>query len=254
MAVLLLCALHVTATASPTPFIEQRFNEDKGELLLFAGAEIGGPGSGVSGQPEDLAYSATADATETDIPGPAALVLGGEQEIQSDQATLTFWYRPGGAQSIVSSPLALAGFYIIFSKPGRFIVRLTTHAEEPMISWFAAPANPPVLPWTFEGDWIFVAFTWEGTENKATLYQGSPTIPVTIAEDYLPRSSGGPLRMRMPSGSAHVIGNNQATLKGETGTRPFNGRIDNVRVFTEALSEVQLEAIRQADAENRPLN
>ena len=94
-----------------------------------------------------------------------------------------------------------------------------------------------VLPNT-GSDWVFVSFTWDSTltsgQNIST-YLGNTTTSVAQAG-----SAFGAYTTSMASVSALSIGNR------DTGSpsRSFDGVIDDIRIFSGALSQAQLETVR----------
>ena len=100
------------------------------------------------------------------------------------------------------------------------------------------------------GEWVFFAVTYDGTAstNNALFYKGSRTSPVALAQK-LTINQGRALANSNPV----VIGN--ASADG-TLSRPFDGWLDNFRVFgsktdsSGVLSLQQLESWRNKDVQN----
>lgn len=101
------------------------------------------------------------------------------------------------------------------------------------------------------GKWIFVAVTYDGSVNGKgvfSLYAGSETEPVTLVETF--ESTAMPEQTRM----------RDIAFGGTTsGSRSFQGRLDDIRVTTAyerspqgALPPEQIEEIRQQGARQLP--
>jgi hypothetical protein len=239
--------------AVDTPIIEQRFN-DHGNMELVNGAQLGKPGSGVSGQQDDRAYAATGfdlgDALQ-----PAAVLEDMTPSDDLEEITVTVWYKIGAPPVNATSLVNLRGVYLLWQgeATGGWTMRLDMSDKEDMRSWFNPNKPASILAWNAEDQWIFYAFTWDRSAGEATVYQGTPQDAVVeqrrwaTSEVFSP--SNNTLYLRAPV----AIGNNVNRRSKKPGMRAFDGHIDNVRVFGRALSVEDLEQVRAADATNRPL-
>lgn len=236
-------------TASPTAAIapsvgglvsELRFNDATG-LVLRGGAVIGPAGSGVSGQPDDKAYSAdtaTSPAAMA-IPGGAA-PLSGIEEI-----AVTAWYKPRTADLTDAQNLfnAFGSTLLWDGKIHQWMWRVNSHvtSNPKSATWYASGTTPQLIT---VGEWTFIALTWKRVENHADFYMGSKTATAGFARKV---ERNDPIDSAT-EGLKRAIGNDP-----KSGERAFNGDIDNVRFFTKALDAQSIESIRAADLKNEPV-
>ena len=222
---------------------EQRFNEAV-DIEFKGGGDLGPNGSGVSGKPEDKAYSADAASS----PNAMAVVSSASTEDDLNELTITAWYRP---------QVELPGATTLFNAFGTLLNWDDTKKEwvwrvgaKPVDAktssyWFFS-GRGKLGAWTNPGDWAFIALVWQREGSRATFYQGGNTSDTVLAREMTRKEEVEPLSFGSPT--RYTIGNDATKTD-----RMFNGEIDNVRVFRKALDLEAVEKIRQADANNAPV-
>lgn len=220
------------------PVFQERFNEVPSAIEFLNGAVQGEAGSGVSGKPEDRAYVAASEPGVENPPPPAG-VIHDAPGTELENYTVTVWYKADRELRDPDTLFHFGGLYLLWDKRMGFTMRLQ--------KWVGTGFNGPLLKWDTPNEWIFYAFTWNAESQIATIYQGTSTEPIGLpSERSVPEVTG-----KNGIGGNCIIGND---WKGKgPHTRPFNGTIDNMRVFNTALSEESIEAVRAADVENKPV-
>lgn len=212
----------------------------------FYTAEAGG----VSGLTGDWAYqNDTADSDMGGIDGvatdnqAAAIAETVDPKLAGlDQLTITGWYYIRGDEPLRSYARLLSnlgddgGFELrnLADIPGRLELRLNGGAV-------VAPQDR----FTEVEKWIFFAVTYDslagGKEVQFFIGDRANDVEAIGGPLALPQGPVGP-------GKRFTIGNS-----AETGTRSFSGNFDNIRVYGEALTLAELQAVRSGDLE-APVN
>lgn len=230
------------------PLFEETFNESRSGLRLANGASLGGPGTGVSGKLADRAYISTPRSTEQEPGGPAALAVEPVAPRSMSAFTCVFWYFLEENTPDLQVIADTAGVSILMHRKG-FEVRVASSQEGVRQHQFLPGVRGPLLDWTTPGRWIFAAFTWEQAENALTIQQGTPARPAVFMRKMtrpVPTTPTWPRDNldRLPE----TLGNTYTKQD-----RPLAGRLDNFRFFDRVINQAELEQIRQADLENKPL-
>ncbi len=243
--VLLPAFLASRVDASAVPVFEDTFNAPGERLRFVNGAGLGTPGTGVSGKVQDLAYVSLPATTEQDPRSPAAQALTPLAPMPMEAFTVTFWYFLEENAPDLQVPLSFSSGVILLHRNG-FEVRVVQPTKDLQ---FTPGVKGPLLDWTTPGRWIFAGFIWERSSNTMTFHQGTPESVVTFMRSLVRAGSAEPAVPRANLDRfPDVIGN----MHGR-GDRPLAGRLDNIRIFNQALNQDELEQIRRADLENRPV-
>lgn len=221
--------------------------------------KAGEPGSGVSGQPADRAWDASAATvqaldTESKAVNRNALAHDKDENAIDDlkAMTLVFWFHAdqplsSAANRFVfnasSATKATHGYYVRAVSRGNgprrtqaleFFPCLNGAESKPVISqYFSAGSGYAKV-----GEWVFVAITWNG--GRIDFYVGDRHSPAK------PAGSGVFAGQLGDEKQALVLGNTGA------GNRGFDGKLDNFRLYDGALSPVAIEALRTADVAGQP--
>lgn len=218
-----------------------------------AKADVRGPaGSGVSGKTGDRAYDGTTadDMGSLATFGPSAVTNTPIQELSSLASyTIQGWFKTEG-----TLPHSVARL-VVCSSPDKKHPTLDLMATiTPGDLLFAtyspkfdeAPANVRLTWRSFahENEWTFFAVVYNG--EMLTFFSGTPASPVT-EKGKLNYNAGA-----TDSPDAKIaIGNHT------NGKRPFDGWLDNIRIFgstkdvTGALTVQELEALRLQDVKGQ---
>ncbi|HVM61329.1 MAG TPA: LamG-like jellyroll fold domain-containing protein [Verrucomicrobiae bacterium] len=226
----------------------ERFNESADQVLLRDGAKYGPDGSGVSGQPADRCYVGEVPNFVDPASGPVALVNVLLPVRGLEEMTITCWYKPGERQALDASLFDLASMYLIAKTNGTWVLRVAaTDIPKGTLYWFESGDDGPYAGWLQPNDWVFLAVVWKKSASEVCFYQGGKSGRVQKALCKTRNVSVGALGERGDrSQRPDVIGNTMQTKYH----RPFNGSIDDLRVYAKALNETALEQIRQADVNN----
>ena len=245
------------ATAAPAPapvaaapaglFYENRLNDATG-IELKNGATIGADASGVSGLPGDKAYVADASAIAAGQPGPLAVITNGPTaRLAGDEVTLTLWYKP--KTELKDIPTLMQGFpgYLLWdAKQGKWVMRLSAPVSDPnakFASWLYSGKEDALKT---PGQWVFLALTWKASDHSFAYYTGTPATAATVTAQGKRDLLGAVAEGANP----RVLGNSDL----KKSDRPFDGSIDDVRVFSKALDAAAIEKIRAADLKNEPVS
>ncbi len=245
--------------ASATLLLDYNFNPDSstqtssGSLsdpITYQGAgAVGADGSGVSGLAGDRAFDNSAadgmggNATTgyTGVAGNATTSIGSLSSL-----TLTGWFKAdevigNGAYILNTEEFKLRAYDVAFPS--------TTGVLQLTIGGVASPRSTTVnSDYTNVGSWVFFAVVWDGanisfydgtTANEVaqlgTTQAYAPTMG-TVEDDYL------------------YVGNitDAASITNPGFARVFDGQLDNIRVYDEALNLSSLQTIRANDMANVP--
>lgn len=239
--------------AADVPLFEQRFN-DQGNVEFVNGSALGAAGSGVSGKPDDLAYTAPAAKADDEMQ-PAGLVSGQQLPGELEQVTVTSWYKISNPPVDATSLVNIGGLYLLWQQEGLgcWNMRLEMPIEKKMRAWFNPNKAGSLLGWNTEGQWIFYAFTWNRSSGEAVVYQGTPQDTATEQRRWQGSEAVQAINNTLYYGVPAVIGNSFDTKTKRQGKRAFAGDIDNVRIFGSALSAEEIDRVRAADAANTSL-
>lgn len=248
MSLVALLSVIVTADALEAPLVEFTFNSPdlqqtssgrtaaQGKAGLPA--RIGLPGSGVSGKPEDLAFDNTAAngmggrATE-DAGGVFSVPeVAGAQGLQT--MTVALWFKTAVGERLGSGArLAMLGnaWSVLSGAPGRCELSISGTPS----------AKSAIDDYAEEGEWIFLAITFDSGSQTVGFFKGTshdPVKEVGAVNDYSVRMNSLPGSM--------MIGNTPSL------NRPFNGYLDNFRLWSSVVDISDLEALRQSDLGHAP--
>lgn len=251
---MLVLAAPLQAQTPPRPLQQVDFSGFKSEGRFATNLELGATnegtipltpsGGGVTGRPGDYAFdnrSATAMGSE----GTGAVVNTAEppSPFPTDMMSMTWsgWFRAvgqplGNSARLIQRIGGTQGFMLFGGKPGRLAIQLNGHSSG---------TNTTVVSgdhYTRVDEWVFFAVTYDGSllTDNVRFYVGSQTTPVRLVDTRT--LALGPVRTN--TGPTY-FGNS------ESGSRPFKGLLDDVRIFgsehtsAAALPPVQLEALRQ---------
>lgn len=246
---MLLAATHA-AVAREAPVFEQRFNGPS-DVELVNGAALGGPGSGVSGQPDDLAYQAPVASAE-DVQQPAGIVPMGAIPDALEEVTVTVWYRLDARPTDATTLLNVGGVYLLWqgADQGAWNMRLQIDLANHLRAWFNPNKPASILPWNAEAEWIFYALTWKQSSGEVVVYQGTAQEPAAEQRRWATSEATLPLNNALYQGAPGILGNSLDTRTKRPGQRAFAGRLDNVRIFARALAADEIDKLRTADAVN----
>jgi hypothetical protein len=247
-ALALLAVTSVAKAEVPAPLFSESFNETRSGIELKNGAKLGDPGSGVSGQDTDKAYTAEVTQFEGTSAGPVALLRNPIAVQGLDEVTVTLWYKPGERQVGDVTLLDAASLVFIGDKPEQWTLRVGAKVEQGKLYWAYSGKDAPHGGWLRPNEWTFIAATWKRTANEAVFYQGTKALGVKAGRRHaFGMTPEAGLQERANRDKRPETIGNTANTKYD---RAFNGSIDNVRVYSTALSEAELEKIRQADLKN----
>lgn len=263
---LIFTALLLTAFSAHTQIaiIEYKFNDsgtttvstgsDTTALRLFASNGTtatdyhGAAGTGVSGAAGDLALNFTsATGMGNAGTGPVANQAADNNNIDALRSlTLSGWFKTESTTAIGNSARLFQnassgnGFSLLASTSGNLQVSLGNGSS----TNFVTTTNS----YSATQSWVFFAVTYDGmvAANNVKFYVGSASSGVSLAQTF--SYAGG------------LLGNDSLPLSvgnesvGGTNNRPFDGFLDNLRIFgatggssAGALSLSQLEAFRLGD-------
>jgi hypothetical protein len=221
----------------------EAFNESSGAVELKNGAKLGAESSGVSGLPADNCYEAETTSTND---GPVALVRQPYTIKGLEAITLCLWYKPSQQQVPGASLFELASIYLISQKSSSWVARVgAANVPKDQHYWFSPGMQETYRGWQQPGEWIFLALAWRKSANEVCFFQGTKSDAVKQVSRAVLNLPVGGLVQRTDK-RPDVIGN----TADPTHSRPFNGSLDNVRIYSRALDAVALEQIRQADQKN----
>lgn len=247
----LTCVLILTGSVSPVlaaptlPLFEADFNTEVPGIILKNGAELGPKGSGVSGIEEDRAYHGQVADAANPLGGPAAALKTVLPTPGLEQLTFTGWYKSAGPQPNAVTLISSTGITIIGGETGQWTARIGAAVPPEKMYWFVSGRDVPG-GWVPEGEWRFIAFTWTKDGDVGTFYAGTPQSPAReVRRHVLGVSASGPIQSR---NNAEVLGN---TFQSKY-DRPFNGWLDNIRIYDRALPPEAIEKVRSGDARNSP--
>ena len=206
----------------------------------------GGPGSGVSGLPGDRAFDNTASngifgashgqhsADFNPIDGLSTFTLAG-------------WFMlPSSATESIGRQDALIenGTISVLEDPAGFRLRGGARADSGTLELrvnrdFSIESS---AAYTEIGEYVNFAVTYDGTSssNNVQFYKGTTSEPLMLV-DTLTLDAGvvNPESIPLSIGVTQTSG---LTLN------PFNGLLDNIRIWDFALSQSSLESLRRSDA------
>jgi hypothetical protein len=248
----LLAAIHSTASAAGAPLLpilNAEFNDEASEITLKNGAELAGPGSGVSGIAEDRAYLGKVTDAQNPAGGPVAVLKSGLATPGLEEYTITGWYKPVGPQPTAVTLISATGITIIGGETGQWTARVGAATAPNKMYWFNSGKDLPG-GWVTEGQWRFFAFTWTKAGDLGTFYAGTVDSPAQFVRQHkLGVTAEGPIQGRNNIAQfPEALGNTSQTKYD----RPFNGYLDNIRIYDRALTPELIEKIRSGDARNSP--
>ena len=197
-------------------------DETGGTLALDSGdtsdgTYVGAPTLGQPGATAALGTSVDFDGVDDRVAVPAL-------NLDSDTVTFTAWIRRDGPQT------PWAG--LIFSRAGNTTAGLNFgEADELRYHW-----NGGQWPWNSglivpDAQWVFVALVVEPSRGTLYLHDGVGWQSAVNVAAHTPEEFDGATQLGWDQGF---------------GSRRFDGRLDDVRIFRSALSASELEALRQA--------
>jgi len=262
LSLVMLSLFGISAQSLPEPLVEYSFNGTGSEVVSTGKYEFplklvtakgdtdlhSRAGMGVSGQPNDRAF----DNTKASRMGQRGTGYGRavSQEKWLDvigfQQSLTIqgWFKaenPFDAGAVLSVV------------PGVFDLRHTSNVQGVLrfMTYHKTLVNatsPPV--YNRVGEWVFYAITWDGSKTKDNVkfYMGSTREAVRLIS-----TASLDVPMEYDNNSHFFIGDTNVGDPNTNFTRPFDGYIDNVRVYGSEydgagiLTLEQLEEIRTGD-------
>ncbi|RRJ96101.1 PEP-CTERM sorting domain-containing protein [Opitutaceae bacterium TAV4] len=218
-------------------------------------------GLGVSGKLGDYTFNNTGSSqmgggsTTPGYGGVATLSNGAASLNGLSSFTISGWYNTASATKAGNSARLVAagtGFEILFqvavtgANPTPAALRVTHGSSKGAM---AMGASDTIFYQT--NTWIFFAYTFDGGTGVGTIYGGDKTTgAVSALATGSVASTGG-----VVTASGNLFIGNQAGAN----QRPFDGLMDNVRVWGEssgaggALSLAELQAVMTADLANTPI-
>jgi hypothetical protein len=219
----------------------------------YASANLHGTaGSGLTGLAGDIAFDNTASAGM----GTASGASGGGSGVIGDidtGSTGSDWLTSFTVQGWYYSSVQIGGAARIFDKTSgsssSFMVRGATTAGQMNLTVDNLSLDS-ATGYTATGTWVFFAVTYDGslTSNNVTFYVGDTATSVSVVSTGTVNSgpvSNNPLSL--------VLGNTTGNPSPAANNRPFDGLLDNIRLYgsasdsTGVLSLATLEAIRTSD-------
>jgi hypothetical protein len=204
-----------------------------------------GPGSGVSGAPQDLAFDNT---TSNGIVNASH----GQHVVDFDPIdslsafTLAGWFKlPSTATESIGRQDALIenGTISVLDAPGGFRLRGGAVADSGRLELrvnrdFMVESS---RVYTEIGEYVNFAVTYDGTKstNNVQFFKGTTTSPLTLV-DTLTLNAG----VVAPEAIPLSIG---VTRTSGLTINPFNGLLDNIRIWDTVVPLAGLEGVRQAD-------
>jgi hypothetical protein len=172
-----------------------------------------------------LEFKRPSDRVRIDVPGSYASL------------TLCAWVRPDGLDNPFNSLLLSDGW----TRPGAVHWQVTRRAEVELSVWRSANTNPNTGKFQlFDaydlGRWVHLAVVYDGQARRVTHYRNGEPIGTSRLEGAVPLSIG-------PA----EIGNwNTLTFPDGAPIRNFNGRIDELAIFSTALDAAELRRAAQS--------
>jgi hypothetical protein len=210
----------------------------------------GAAGSGVSGQSWDLAFNNTA-STGMGSAGTGGGVSVGDLDAVDGLSSFTL-------QGWFNSSTAIGGVARLFEKnagagTSGFVLRADTTAGQ-LVLQVDNIAVTSSAAFGATNEWTFFAVSYDGTltTNNVNFYLGDTTDAVSLVGTYTLNSGV------VNANSVPIVLGNNTSLTGFTNIRPYDGYLDNMRVYGETtgaggvLTLSQLEAVRAADLVPEP--
>lgn len=247
-------ALSVTTqAASPTPILEYTFNDTSSTTVISSGSNTatgiltGTYGTGVSGSAGDYSFNNSAATGMGNSGTGGGVVLNTGSGLGGlESFTLVGWYN---------SSLALANNARLFDSAtaGALTLYGSTAGALTLTVNNATATSAVSSNYTATNQWVFFAVTYISNgvagNNNTNFYVGDTSGMSLVSTATL-------FTNNLPSTGNIEIGNsNNASFAN---ARPYDGLMDNIRIFgstsdiTGALSLAQLDAIRAADAVPEP--
>lgn len=217
----------------------------------------GAPGSGVSGQVGDIAFDnsgstrmgGSGNINESGAGyGGMALVTNGADLLNGARSfTVQGWYNGASTPTNYARLIEIGSFGIWFQGTGSgTVLQASSRLDATGTTAQLLTSNDASM--LQANTWTFFAFTYDGVTGVASLYGGNSENSVSLlASTTFAASTLNTVTSATSQGLA--IGNGL----GNASQRPFDGLLDNFRVWGEAsgaggaLTKAQLEAVRLAD-------
>lgn len=231
---------------TPTPVAEERFN-DENTLRLENGSHLGEPASGVSGLPGDRCYEAEcADYTPIDkVIGPSAVFRSKAELSDASEITVCLWYKWQPAEERRQVVFSASGLQLFFEKE-RATVAVAARCDPPIPFYKQGyTTDEESSSWNRTDEWVFLAFVWSRDRQQLTLILGDKDQRAEILGTLLNAEAHFVGGLSRGAGAQCGVGNN-----GSDKFSPFNGSIDNLRIYSGALDLKAVEKVRLADLEN----
>lgn len=241
----------VASTANFTNYVEV------GGTARVAANLYGANQTGVSGLAGDYAFdntgstrmggSGAVNGPNAGYGGVARVTNGGNLVNGSTSFTVQGWYNASVAPANFARLIQIGTFGVWFQTDGgNTTLRVSARINDPTSTAQLVESDAAFMR---QADtWTFFAFTYDGATGAANLYGGTDSTSVSL------------LVSTTISAGFLATNNNQAISIGNSTDndtqRPFDGYLDNFRVWGEssgsagALSLAQLEAVRLADTTN----
>jgi len=255
----LLASLSVSAQ---TPVLHYGLNEASGNYastgsasvdLLLSGAnqQHGAPGSGVSGLLHDRAWDASANTAQGATPSAtnnSRLIHGADFDGIDGLAafTFTFWYKldqhlDSGTRFLSNADTnATQGFLLrSVTNTSGTLLELRLGNGDPTTSVINSNRFATDTGYRRINTWVFVGITWDGSTVRFFVADKETAVADAGSQTY----NVGPLA----NDTQPLIFGNRASSNG------VDGFLDNLRIYTTALTDVQLEQIRNEDLTPAPI-
>lgn len=249
---------NTTSASSAPPASSANFTNfvTEGDIARQAANLYGPNQSGASGLVGDYAFdnsastrmggSGAVNGANTGYGGMAQVTNGSNALNGATSFTVQGWYNGATAPGNYARLIEIGTFGIWFQGDALQVsARINESSGTAQILSSADATMRQANVWTF------FAFTYDGVTGTASLYGGSTTGSVSLL------ATGTFLTGTLATNTnqALTIGNSS----GNNNQRPFDGLLDNFRVWGEtegsdgALSLADLEAVRLADVSNSPI-
>lgn len=211
---------------------------DSGTGTAAPGTLIGAGSSFVTNTPSGTGYAFSTNGSNSYVTtGTSALPDTGTVPTKLNSLTtftITTWVNfaalPATNDRLVSNWLSPAGFDFRIGSVGTSDFQLYLTADD--------QNSVSTINFSTLNSWVFLAVTYDGTTttNNVRFYTGSTGAAASQFGSTLSNTAG----TLGASGSDTQVGGSPAT----TGDRSPNARFDDVRIYDQALSQSELEAIR----------
>jgi hypothetical protein len=154
--------------------------------------------------------------------------------------TVTLWYKLAAplpaARGSFTTLLRSASLDLLFSADTLCALTRATEKADGASDRLYAPRDPAFAR---ENEWMFVALAWDGADGATTLSGGSESARAAVLKTARLAARG----KTIPDKGVINLGYHNLS---DGGTRAFDGRLADIRVYTAALTPSQIEAVRMS--------